>query len=55
MSEILWDLFTGSAPYREVFLHTLHPVYIGALLWNLVAGNWPKSRRQMAGQADDHA
>jgi flavin-dependent dehydrogenase len=55
MSEILWDLFTGSAPYREVFLNTLHPVYIGALLWNLVAGNWPKSRRQMAGQADDHA
>jgi flavin-dependent dehydrogenase len=39
MSEVLWDLFTGSAPYREVFLNTLHPVYIKDLLWNLVAGN----------------
>ncbi len=39
MSEVLWDLFTGSAPYREVFLNTLHPVYIKDLMWNLVAGN----------------
>ena len=39
MSEVLWDLFTGSAPYREVFLRTLHPVYIKDLVWNLVAGN----------------
>jgi hypothetical protein len=39
MSEVLWDLFTGSAPYREVFLRTLHPVYVKDLLWNLVAGN----------------
>jgi flavin-dependent dehydrogenase len=39
MSEVLWDLFTGSAPYREVFLRTLHPIYVKDLLWNLVAGN----------------
>lgn len=39
MSSVLWDLFTGSAPYREVFLSTLHPVYIKDLLWNLVAAN----------------
>ena len=36
---MLWDLFSGSAPYREVFLRTLHPVYIKDLVWNLVAGN----------------
>lgn len=39
MSSVLWDLFTGSAPYREVFLSTLHPIYIKDLLWNLIAGN----------------
>jgi len=41
MSEVLWDLFSGSAPYREVFLRTLHPAYIASLMWNLVAGNVP--------------
>lgn len=46
MSEVLWDLFTGSAPYRSVFLRTLHPVYIKDLVWNLVAGN--ASRRGKA-------
>ena len=41
MSSVLWDLFSGSAPYTDVFLRTLHPAYIGRLLWNLVAGNLP--------------
>jgi flavin-dependent dehydrogenase len=45
MSEVLWDLFTGSAPYREVFLNSLHPVYIKDLLWNLVAGNLSHAAR----------
>jgi len=53
MSEILWDLFSGSAPYREVFLNTLHPAYIGALLWNLAASNWPLGKHRMVGQTDD--
>lgn len=39
MSGVLWDLFSGSAPYTDVFFRTLHPAYIGSLLWNLVAGN----------------
>lgn len=43
MSEVLWDLFTGSASYREVFLRTLHPVYIKDLVWNLVAGNMART------------
>jgi flavin-dependent dehydrogenase len=47
MSSVLWDLFSGSAPYREVFLRTLHPAYIGSLVWNLLAGNFP-GRRQAA-------
>ena len=43
MSGVLWDLFSGSAPYTDVFLRTLHPAYVGSLLWNLIAGNMPGS------------
>ncbi len=43
MSGVLWDLFSGSAPYTDVFLRTLHPAYVGSLLWNLIAGNLPGS------------
>jgi CRP-like cAMP-binding protein len=32
MSKVLWDIFTGSAPYREVFLRCLHPGIWGRLL-----------------------
>lgn len=46
MSEVLWDIFSGSAPYREILGRTLHPVYIGRLVWNLAASNWPSARRR---------
>jgi hypothetical protein len=36
----MWDLFTGSATYREVILRTLHPVFIWNLMKALIA---PKS------------
>ncbi len=29
MSTVLWDMFTGSAPYQEIFLRTLHPAFWG--------------------------
>jgi flavin-dependent dehydrogenase len=41
MSSVLWDMFTGSAPYRDVFIRTLHPSFIGRLLWTLAVGFWP--------------
>ena len=41
MSMVLWDTFTGSAPYRDVFLRSLHPSFLGRLLWEVVAGIWP--------------
>ena len=41
MSGVLWDLFSGSASYTNVFLRTLHPAYIGSLVWNLFASNLP--------------
>jgi flavin-dependent dehydrogenase len=39
MSTVLWDLFSGSASYTNVFMRTLHPAYIASLVWNLGAGN----------------
>jgi hypothetical protein len=44
MSGVLWDLFSGSASYTNVFLRTLHPAYIGGLVWNLLAGNVQRDR-----------
>lgn len=41
MSMVLWDTFTGSAPYRDVFLRTLHPFFLGRFLWNIAVGIWP--------------
>ena len=32
MSAILWDTFTGSAPYRDVFARFFHPAFIGGIL-----------------------
>jgi CRP-like cAMP-binding protein/flavin-dependent dehydrogenase len=38
MSTVLWDTFTGSAPYREVFMRTLHPAFWIPFLWDIAAG-----------------
>lgn len=37
MSRVLWDMFTGSASYRRVFMRTLSPHFIGRVLWNMAA------------------
>jgi hypothetical protein len=36
MSGILWDTFTGSSPYLDVFWRTLHPAFLSRLIWGLV-------------------
>jgi flavin-dependent dehydrogenase len=41
MSLVLWDMFTGSAPYREVFFRTFNPYFIGGLVKNLLLGIRP--------------
>jgi len=41
MSNVLWDVFTGSAPYRDVFFRSLHPAFVGNLLWNVMAAMAP--------------
>jgi hypothetical protein len=33
MSIVLWDMFTGSAPYRDTFFRTLDPRFLGRLAW----------------------
>jgi flavin-dependent dehydrogenase len=35
MSMVTWDMLTGSAAYREIFLRTLHPAFWARFLWEL--------------------
>ena len=42
MSSLLWNMFTGSAPYLEMFRGTLHPGFVSNLLLNLASGLWPE-------------
>jgi len=46
MRAVLWNMFTGSAPYRDIFLRTLHPGFIVGLVWNLFLGLWPSTTRK---------
>ncbi len=44
MSIVLWDMFTGSAPYREVFFRTLDPRFLGRLMWEIALAAGSRSR-----------
>ncbi len=35
LSRVLWDTFTGSAPYQSVLLRTMKPGFVARLCWNL--------------------
>jgi flavin-dependent dehydrogenase len=37
MSLVLWDTFTGSAPYKEIFFRSLKPAFLFLLLWNTIS------------------
>ena len=39
MSMVLWNLFTGSAPYKSILAQAMHPSFFGSLAWQLVAAN----------------
>lgn len=45
MSSVLWDVFTGSAPYKEILVRTFHPAFPWRLMWNLAAGNIDKTEK----------
>ena len=36
MSTVLWDMFTGSSSYRDVFLRCLHPGFLAGFIWNII-------------------
>ena len=39
MSSVLWDTFTGSAGYQNIFVRFLNPMLIFPFLWNIVTAN----------------
>jgi flavin-dependent dehydrogenase len=41
MSSLLWNMFTGSAPYLEMFRGTMHPGFIYNLLRSVAVSLWP--------------
>ncbi len=47
MSAVLWDMFTGSAPYKEVFFRTLHPFFLMSFMWSFVVEIWPFKKRSI--------
>lgn len=38
MSSLLWDTFTGSAPYKNIFIRTLNPILVATLSWKIFTG-----------------
>jgi hypothetical protein len=44
MSQVLWDMFTGSAPYQEILIRTLRPRFLTRLGWELVTSPVPKKQ-----------
>ncbi|MFC1592626.1 cyclic nucleotide-binding domain-containing protein [Chloroflexota bacterium] len=50
MSTILWDMFTGSSSYRDVFVRCLHPDFWSRFVWNIFTsifvGATPKEPQQ---------
>jgi flavin-dependent dehydrogenase len=44
MSMVLWDMFTGSAPYRDIFLRTVRPGFVSRLIWNSALAAFSKTR-----------
>jgi flavin-dependent dehydrogenase len=45
LSKILWNTFTGSAPYRDILLCGLQPSFLLAFAWNILAANMAALRR----------
>jgi flavin-dependent dehydrogenase len=35
LSPVLWDMFTGSAPYRDILIRILHPFFWGRFIWHV--------------------
>ena len=46
MSSLLWNMFTGSAPYTEIFLGAIHPGFIGNFALNFIGNAMPGRARK---------
>jgi flavin-dependent dehydrogenase len=46
LSGVLWDMFSGSAPYADIFRRMLHPAFIGHFAWSVAVSTWPSHRRR---------
>lgn len=42
MSGVLWDMFSGSAPYTDIFLRMIRPGFLLRLGWAAIASLWPR-------------
>lgn len=42
MSMVLWDIFTGSAPYKDILLRTLRPGFLARVVWFVASDFWIK-------------
>lgn len=52
MSSLLWNMFTGSAPYTEMFKGTFHPGFIGNLFLSVASAFLPHSKPHDLGQSE---
>jgi flavin-dependent dehydrogenase len=46
MSQVLWDMFTGSAPYRDIVTLAMHPRFLARLTWEMVVSASPFTRAE---------
>ncbi|MBI5067504.1 MAG: hypothetical protein HZB56_04635 [Deltaproteobacteria bacterium] len=44
MSGVLWDMFSGSAPYADILARMLRPAFLGRFLWSTLLSLWPRRR-----------
>jgi flavin-dependent dehydrogenase len=45
MSMALWDMLTGSAPYKEVFWRMLHPFFLFRFFRSIAVEIWPRRKK----------
>jgi len=52
MSYILWDMFTGSAPYMDIFLRAMRPSFILRFILETAAGISGRRKRAVRGDSN---
>ncbi len=53
MSTVQWDMYTGSGSYREIFLRTVHPVFLARIIRDSLVSLWPW-RKSITNTEIDH-